>query len=243
MRKTVLIVEDDHDQSTMLKQLVRKVNENTEVYTVDNVTQAYRILMEKTVDVFLIDIILEPTNPGDTSGVRLVERFRQMPKYMFTPVIFVTSMEDPDMYAYKGLNCTAYLEKPYDHEQVMKTVERALNYTTDKEKDITLSFKRDGILYPVKLKNIVYMESLNHVMYIHLVNRTVLEIPYKTCRCVLKEEDTLGILIQCSRGVLVNREYVEGIDITNRFLLLKDNFGMLDVGRKYKKAVLAEFEG
>lgn len=242
MRKTVLIVEDDAEQLHMLEKLVLGVNENTEVCTADNVTLAYRLLMEKTVDVFLVDIVLDTTVPADTSGVRLVERIRQIPKYMFTPVIFVTSMEDPEMYAYRGLNCVGYIEKPYDPVQVRKLVERALNYTTEREKDTTLTFRKDGILYPVKLKKIVYMESLRHVMNIHLTNGTVLEIPYKTCRCVLREEDTSGILLQCGRGVLVNREYVKGIDAANRYLILKNSYGMVSIGGRYKKSILAEFD-
>lgn len=241
MRKTVLIVEDDTEQLHMLEKLVLGVNENTEVCTADNVTVAYRLLMEKTVDVFLVDIVLDTASPADTSGVRLVERIRQVPKYMFTPVIFVTSMEDPEMYAYRGLNCTGYIEKPYDPVQVRKLVERALNYTTAREKDTTLMFRKDGILYPVNLKEIVYMESLNHVMNIRLSNGTVLDIPYKTCRCVLREEDTSGTLLQCGRGVLVNREYVKGIDTANRYLMLKDGHGMVGMGGRYKKSILAEF--
>ena len=49
MRKTVLIIEDDREQLNMLKQLVKEVNGNTEVYTAENVSQAYQLLMEKTI--------------------------------------------------------------------------------------------------------------------------------------------------------------------------------------------------
>lgn len=241
MRKTVLIVEDDNDQLNMLRQLVLAVNQNVEVYIADNAAQAYRFFTEKTVDVFLVDIMLDTTNPRDISGVRLVERFRQIPRYMFTPVIFVTSVLDSNSYAYKGLNCISYIEKPYDPEQVMRTVEKALNYTTVREKDVTFSFRKDGILYPVKLKDIVYMESLRHIMYIQLANGMVLDILYKTCKGILKEEDSAESLVQCSRGVLVNREYVKRIDSVNDLVVLKEGFGVVNIGRKYKKGLLSEF--
>ena len=80
MRKTVLIIEDDREQLNMLKQLVKEVNGNTEVYTAENVSQAYQLLMEKTIDVFLVDIMLDTSKPGDASGIRLVEKVRQVPK-------------------------------------------------------------------------------------------------------------------------------------------------------------------
>lgn len=241
MRKTVLIVEDDNEQLNMLKQLVLTANENAEVYTTDSVAEAYKLLMEKTVDVFLVDIVLDAGKPGDTAEIRLVERLRRVPKYMFTPVIFVTSLEDPAMYAYTDLNCIGYIEKPFDPMRIVKLVERALNYTTAREKETTLSFRKDGVLYPVRLKEVVYMESINHVMYVHMADGSVLEVPYKTCKCVLREEDTSGSLVQCGRGVLVNREYVHGIDTANKYLMLKDGHGMVNIGGRYKKKLLAEF--
>lgn len=240
MKKAILIIEDDAEQLDMLKQLVIAVGANTEIYTADNVTSAYRILMEKTIDVFLADIILDTTKPGDTAGIRLVEKIRKIPKYMFTPVIFITSLEDPAMYAYTDLNCMGYIEKPFAPEQVVKLVIKALNYTTEREKEVSLTFRKDGILYPVKLNEIVYMESLNHIMYIHLLDGSILEIPYKTCKQVMQETDT-NCLMQCNRSTLVNKKYVLSIDAPNRFLTLKDDLGMLDIGITYKKKILAEF--
>ncbi|MBD5456831.1 MAG: hypothetical protein HDR23_10295, partial [Lachnospiraceae bacterium] len=67
MKKTVLIIEDEMEQLNVLKQLVQAAGENAEVYTASDVTHAYEILMEKSIDVFLVDIILDTTRPGDTA--------------------------------------------------------------------------------------------------------------------------------------------------------------------------------
>ncbi len=240
MRKTVLIVEDNVEQAKALKQLVKEVNENTEVCTADCAADAYRFLMEKTVDVFLVDIVLDAKIPGDASGIRLVEKLRKIQKYFFTPVIFITSLEDKENYSYRSLNCLGYIEKPYDSAQVKEKVERALYYTTQREKDSVLSFRKDGIFYPVKLKDVVYFESLGHVLYVHLSDGEVLEIPYRTCRGILREEDVSGRLLQCSRGVLVNREYVRGLDTASRYVMLKGDNKMLTVGSRYKKNLIKE---
>lgn len=242
MKKAVLIVEDNADQLNMLTQLVLEVNGNTEVYTAQNAGRAYEILMDKTVDVFLIDIILDVNKPGDASGIKLVEKLRQIPKYFFAPVIFITSMEDQEMHAYRNLNCFGYIEKPYHSAQVREKVERALHFTTERDKDITLPLKKDNILYPVKLNDIVYMESIGHVMQIHFLNGEVLEIPYLTCKRILEGEDVSGRLLPCARGVLVNREYIYGIDMTNKYLMFKDNLGMVSIGGKYKKKLIEEFD-
>ncbi len=240
MGKTVLIIEDDINQLNMLVQLVLSVNKNAEIHTASDEKTAYKILMEKIIDVFLVDIILDTRRPGDTSGVRIVEKLRQISKYMFTPVIFVTSLEDPSLYCYKDLNCIGYIEKPFDPEKVIGLVRRALNYSTAREKEVSLTFRRDGILYPVDVKNIVYMESMKHMMYIHLNNKSVLEIPYKTCNQILMEADS-DALVQCSRNTIINKNYVNGIDIVNRYIMFKDGLGSVDIGLTYKKKMAVEF--
>lgn len=240
MKKSVLIIEDDISQQGMLKQLVLATGRDVEVYTADNITEAYRLLVEKTMDVFLVDIILDTKKPTDTSGIKLVEKLRRIQKYMFTPVIFVTSLEDPTLYAYRSLNCFGYIEKPFDPARIAELLEKALNFTTEREKEISLSFRKDGVLYPVKVKDVIYMESFRHTMYIHLANKTVLEIPYVTCRKVLLDADT-DCLVRCKRGTLINKEYVQGVDIPNRYLILKDGLGTVEIGTKYKKRILAEF--
>lgn len=240
MKKAVLIIEDDIGQSNMLKRLVWTAGESTEIYTAESAAEGYKLLMEKTIDVFLVDIILDTSKVGDTSGIRLVEKLRSIPKYMFTPVIFVTSLEDPSMYAYTDLNCIGYIEKPFNSERITKLIEKALNYTTLREREASLTFRKDGILYPVKVKEIVYMESFHHMMNIHFSNGSVLEIPYKTCKQVLEEADA-ECLMQCSRNTLINKDYVFGVDIPNKFVIFKDGLGMVDIGVTYKKKLMAEF--
>ena len=241
MKKTVLIIEDDENQLKILKQLVLSVNENALVFIAYNEKEAYKILLEKTIDVFLVDIILDTTKPGDTAGIRLVKCIRAIEKYMFTPVIFVTSLEDPTMYCYTDLNCIGYIEKPFDYKRVKKVISRALSYSTIREKEISLSFRKDGILYPIELKRIVYMESVNHIMRIHIKNGSVLEIPYKTCKQVLEEADS-DDLIQCSRSTLINKKYVESIDLVNKYIAFTDGFGRVEIGITFKKKIMREFE-
>lgn len=241
MKKVVLIVEDDADQLEVLRQVVEAADSNAQIYTASNATVAYKLLMTHTVDVFMVDIILDTSSRGDTSGVRLVEKLRTIPKYMFTPVIFVTSLEDPSMYAYTDLHCISYIEKPFDTKQILRVVEQALNFTTIRDKEASLSFRKDGIWYPVKIKNIVYMEIINHIMYIHMSGGSVLDIPYVTCKQVLNDDDT-DTLVQCSRSIIVNKEYVLAVDLPNQFIIFRDNYGRVDIGKTFKKKIMMEFK-
>lgn len=241
MKKSVLIVENDAEQLIQLKKLAKAAGENINIYLADNSAMAYQFLLEKTIDVFLVDVVLDSAKPGDISGIRLAERLKEIPKYMFTPVFLITSLADPAMYAYTKLNCISIIKKPFDPLKIVKRVKTALNYTTVREKEVSLFFRKDNILYPVKMKEIVYMESLQQSMYIHIINSPVLEATRKSCKYVLQEEDISNSLLQCSKGTLVNKEYILEIDAAYKFLTLKDGLGRLYISDRYKKSLLAEF--
>lgn len=240
MKKSVLVIEDNPDQREMLKKLVLGIDERAVVHTAADAATAYKILMERTIDVFLVDIILDTSKPLDTSGIRLVERIRNVPKYMFTPVLFITSLEDATGYAYRDLNCLGYIEKPFSPEQVSGLVRKALYYSTMKEKDATYCFRKDGILYPVKVREIIYMESINRLIYIHTANGDVLTVPYASLKEILNDMDT-DCMMQCSRSLVVNKDYVENIDIPNRMVALKNRPERLEIGKTYRKKILTEY--
>jgi len=239
MRKTVLIIEDNLSQLELLKKLVLEVEPDVKVYTASASGPAYEILMERTIDVFLVDIILNKEKPGDASGMRLVEKFRKMEKYMFTPVVFITSLEDTTKYAYTDLNCLGYIEKPFDTENVKGYVKKALNFASTREKESTLYFRNDGIIYPIKVKDIVYMECCNHKVEIHIKDEPVFPVSYKTCRELLEEADS-DSLLQCSRSTIINKDYVENVDPVSRYISMK-NGEKAEIGITYKKRVLREF--
>lgn len=77
MEKAVLIVEDEVEQFNMLRQLVLSVNRLADIYVAHNAVEAYEILMEKTIDVFMVDIILNKERQGDTSGFQLIEKLKK----------------------------------------------------------------------------------------------------------------------------------------------------------------------
>lgn len=65
---SVLILEDNRQILKVLEELVLSVSDE-KVYATDDVGEAYKIAMENSVDVFLLDIILYADKKGDTSGM------------------------------------------------------------------------------------------------------------------------------------------------------------------------------
>ena len=102
--KKVLILEDNIETLLYLKKLLLTINSDIEVLTFSNMEGVYEVVLNSYIDLFIVDIIINPDSPGDTSGIRFAEKVRMITKYEFTPIIFITSLEDPTLYAFKTLH-------------------------------------------------------------------------------------------------------------------------------------------
>lgn len=236
MKKKILILEDNPATLEHLTNIVREVDNHNAVYFFDNIKDAYQCAMEKTIDLFMIDIILDTSNPGDASGLKFVENIRRVEHYSFTPIIFVTSLEDARSYTYENLHCYSFIEKPFDVDRVKQMVEQCLRFPGKGNSSKTLYFRKDGIILAVEREDIVFAESIEHIMHIHTKQGDVLKIPYITIKKLLEEIDSLDI-IQCSRNTVVNKNYILNVDIPNRMIKLKGNLGRVEIGVMFKKHV------
>lgn len=236
MTKNVLILEDNSSSRDMLVQLIGELDIQTNVRATCNLEEAYLAVHESTIDLFLLDIVLDTSVQGDISGIKFAEELRKMEKYRFTPVIFITCLEDPQLYAYKNLHSYGYLEKPFLVNETKKLILEALKFHTMPEEDRNLYFRKDGILLSVRESEIVYAESKGHMLNIYS-QKDVLRLPYKTCK-ELKTMLCDSKFVQCSRNVIVNIECIRGIDKANRILILKDGRGTIDIGEKYCKELM-----
>lgn len=240
MRKNVLIVEDNRAAAEMLQHIVEEVEMEHNVYTACNSMEAYEKAMQYTIDVFLIDIILDSKQNGDVSGLAFAQKMRGIEKYRFTPMIFTTSLMDPKLYAFTNIHSYAYLEKPYDPNEVKKIVENALEYTTEREEDKQLFFRKEGLLFVVNIKEMIYIENSAHCLTIQ-TQMEQMKMPYKSCKKLMEEIDCKDFM-QCSRSTIVNMKYVQALDSVNRYLVLKDGMGNLEIGTAYLKKVKEYFQ-
>lgn len=64
--KNVIILEDNSDTREYLKKLVSECGEYC-IYALDNVRDAYACVLENVIDLFLVDIILDTSKPGDSA--------------------------------------------------------------------------------------------------------------------------------------------------------------------------------
>lgn len=108
--KKILILEDNLTTLKNLTKIVRDLDERNAVFSFCELKDAYQCAMDRVIDLFIVDIILDRNRPGDSSGLKFVENIRKINHYEFVPIIFVTSLEDAKLYTYENLHCYTYVD-------------------------------------------------------------------------------------------------------------------------------------
>lgn len=233
--KTILIVEDNENSVEMLERIVHGINSGLCIIKASSFEEAYLMAAKNRIALFLIDIILETRNPGDISGLRFADAIRDMKQYKHTPIIFVTGLEDPKLYAYSELHCYHYIEKPYDLEKTAKIISDALEIPSVSAEH-NVFFRKDGIIYKRNISEVVYIDNTRVRQTVHFVDGD-LQLQYKPCKVILEELNSEK-MVQCSRYAIVNTDFIDYIDSANRYLKLKGRKEQLEIGITFKKKFL-----
>ncbi len=73
------------------------------------------------------DLIVTDLNMPNMDGLAMIRGLRQLPAYMGTPVIFLTTESDGDLKQQaKAAGATGWLTKPFDPENLIKIVRKVL---------------------------------------------------------------------------------------------------------------------
>lgn len=236
--KTVLIVEDNVRSMEMLVKIIENLRTDVEIKTASSQEEAAILAMKFNIDLFMLDIILNASNPGDVSGMKFAEYIRTLQKYKYTPIIFITALEDPELHAYSDLHCYYYVEKPYDVEKVSSVISEALEFPAAHNEPQNVFFRKDGILYKKEISEILYIENSRAGQTVYCSNGN-LKLPYKPNYKIL-EELASDKFIQCSRYHIINYDYIDKIDTVNRYILLKGVKTPIEIGNSFKKKFLKD---
>lgn len=236
--RSVLIVEDNEKAMESLRKIA--VSLNAIVYTADNSADAYRIACQHNIDIFLVDIILNPQIQGDVSGSKFVLDIKEMPRYARAIVIFITSREDFQNSAYSQLHCYSFIEKPFYPEYVRTILKEAMQLPQFeiKTKEKICFQMKDKPHVVRKISEIIYIQKQNNRITVYSIDGAV-DIQYRTINAVMEELDSPQFL-KCNRNTLVNTDYVDIVDPINRYITLRNNYGCLEIGSKLKKRFMEE---
>ena len=128
---TILVVEDDANDSFLLIRQLEKAQIDDHVTVIDNGQNALTFLHEATE--LPLAIFLDLRLPGLT-GLDLLKKIREDSRLQSVPVIIMSGTSDPnDVRECERLGITAFMEKPISLTSFIKTVAHLFPKATSSE--------------------------------------------------------------------------------------------------------------
>lgn len=239
---SIILVEDDSTQRNILKKMVLSTYEFVKIYEADSESTALEIIENNDINMFLIDITLK-----ESSGLDLAMKIRNIPKYEFRTIIFLTSHVAYLAQAFKQTHCYDYITKPYNQEKVSTMLNKLIhnennNLNKYEDKDIVITLK-SGIYVGIKINDILFIEvkgkdcEVNTINGIYTAHNTRLKKILNSIEC----ED----IIQSHRAFAINKNNICKIEKLN-FKSSIVYFNKYDktalLGYKFKNTVIDEFK-
>jgi DNA-binding LytR/AlgR family response regulator len=235
MQKKILVLENKKNYIRILKEIEKNITDDVDFIYACNVNEGIAAAMHMKIDIFIADFDIRAVN--GMTGIDFIENIRHFDKYRFTPVIALSEAEDPAKYVYEKLHCYSYITKPLNEDYLKSVISEVLlfNHVTVSEYGF---FKIDGVFHMIKAKDIVHVE-LHSKEIIIITPKCKYNVPYITCDQFLAKYKS-DAFIRCSKNAIVNVNYIQSVDMTNRFIQLVDNYGHIGIGMAYKKNILVK---
>ena len=114
--KTILAVEDDKLNQTIIKKFLRK---RYKIFFADSSEGAMKILKMEKVDIILMDISIK----GEKNGLELTKELKASKEFSHIPIIAVTAHAfDHDKKNALDAGCDRYLSKPFTKERLLNVI-------------------------------------------------------------------------------------------------------------------------
>ncbi|MDK2945378.1 response regulator transcription factor [Geotoga petraea] len=116
-KKTIMIVEDDPAISEMLS--INLSKEGYDVLSAGSADEALKVVEEKDVDFFIVDIML----PGSMDGFDLIRIIKSNENHKATPVLILSAKDDAaDKVAGLELGSDDYVTKPFNVRELLARI-------------------------------------------------------------------------------------------------------------------------
>ncbi|MCI9079371.1 MAG: response regulator [Lachnospiraceae bacterium] len=233
----VLILEDNEKSRLSLEKIVQSCRVETKVYVYGTRGEAYLCAMNNRIDLFLIDIILEPSNKNDNSGINFADEIREHAEYKLTPIIFITTLQGLEVQLLQRIHCYDYIEKPIgDGQMVRDRIEEALNALSDSNRVAereTIVLHYDGLGYVFYVDELVYFSSQKGKLSLCTRN-DIIEIPHVTAKSI-RQKIKYSKFLEPTYGTFVNIDYIEHVDFRNKEVFLNNTDIVLPIGGRKAK--------
>lgn len=234
----VLILEDNKRCREALEEIARSCQNVSRVFGFARREEAFICAADYKIDLFLIDIVLEPGKDNDNSGIKFADSLRECASYKLTPIIFITALVGLERELLKRVHCYDYIEKPIGDGKLIKAqINEALEAVAMErrpEKREYIPLRHDGIGYMVFADEIVYFQNRRGILYIHTID-DIITIPGLSSKKFMKKIKSAKFLIP-TYGTAVNVNYISSIDFRNKEVYLKNSSNIIPIGgRKFKQ--------
>ncbi|MBN2795327.1 MAG: response regulator transcription factor [Clostridia bacterium] len=223
----ILFIEDQTEIRRNLTSIAKTFNDKMIIHEASNIEEAKSILKKNKIDVFFVDIQL-----GDDNGLKFAKGLRSLSEYQFTPIVFITGLVDKELEAYQSVQCYHFLFKPFTIEDLKPLFSKLLiDYLKPLElPKVLLEYKTYSQLVPVD--EIIFVEYKNRKIHLTTKN-TVIEYKHMPLK---KFQDKLsGHFIQVHQGFLVNRLYIQRVDLLENIIELDFTKVRVPLGRSFRR--------
>lgn len=230
----VLIVEDDEIQLQGLSAILSTYNPNWNITTAKTYDEALTYIKLETFQLFLLDVELDKKVPSK-NGIDLGRYIRQLHKYAYTPILFITCIPEKIQEALNETHCYHYLLKPYNQKQLYSVLDSVCASPLMEEPCLYIKDK-NGIQVKIKKQDIFYITSEKRMLIFYTSNGI-----FHGAGSTLKDiSNSIGKnFLRCHKKYLVNLNYVKYYDRTLRLISIRNT--VLPVGRAYKETFEEQF--
>lgn len=208
--KAILLVEDDINQQQNLKKMLQEIDCDLKIYEAQDKDEALKILNNVFIELFFIDISLK-----NSSGLDLALELREIPKYEFSWIVFLTTHVQYMLKAFKEIHCYDYIVKPYEKDEVIKLTKKLMagiyrnNISTNERKYVVFEINK-GISIRVYRDEIIFIEMSLRTCIVH-TRQGKYEIKRLSLKKALELIDSDDIM-QCHKSFAVNINYINRIE-------------------------------
>lgn len=122
MTKKILVVDDSATMRSMLMSIIEEIKD-VELVEASNGFEALKALPQQSFDLIMTDI-----NMPEINGLEIVHFVKNNPTYRNIPLIIIsTEHGQADIKKGLALGAQKYITKPFDPDQLKKTVKELLN--------------------------------------------------------------------------------------------------------------------
>ena len=240
---TILIVEDDVQQSTNLKRMLLQLEEDLYIYEAQSKKDALEISNKVHIDIFYVDITLK-----DATGIDFAKELRKIQKYELNWIVFITTHAQYMVEAFKEIHCYDYLLKPYEKKDILDLTRKLTSgkyvksQLKDEKKQVVFNLK-SGINIKINVEEIVFVEAVSRSCIVHTKNGKY-ELKGVALKKVLELID-YPYVIQSYRCFLVNIKHIkkiEGLYSKLSKIYFEDYNENALLGYKFKNILLEKFK-